>query len=112
MVVPASPDHIVTGAEPYLLTRGLERTEKTAKDSDANTTSKGPTIELFEFKSKLGKERIKAPPIPSRRARANLPLIFSLRNNADRTAMKTGPKEIRNPDIPEETVVSAKFSDK
>jgi len=108
--VPAMPDQIVTGMAPYLLTKGFERTEKSANDIAASTTSKGPAIS--EIEPKLGRESTMAPKIPKKRANTNLPLIFSFRRYAEKTAMKTGPKEMSKPATPEETVVSAKLSNK
>ncbi len=90
----------------------MERTEKTANESIAKTTSNGPTIAPLELKSKLGNERMIAPAIPKKRANISLLFIFSLRKKAERMAMKTGLKDERSPAKPEEIVVSARLSDK
>ncbi len=47
---------MVTVAEPYLVTRGFERTENVAKESAATKTSSGPRIDPAELRFKSGKE--------------------------------------------------------
>jgi|GEM_PF-1071512 len=67
---------------------------------------------MIEPKSKLGSEMMVAPIMPRARASTSLPPILSFKKNLDKTATKTGPREERRPAKLEETIVSAKLSDK
>ena len=72
----------------------------------------GPTIEPPEPRFKSGEARTTVPAIPSTMANASLLPIFSFKRKVDSIAMKMGPSEVKNAATPDETVFSAKFSDK
>ena len=112
MAVPMSPAHMVTEAEPYLCTSGLARTENVANERAVIRTSSGPMIEPPDARFKSGADRINVPAMPTPMANASLFPIFSFSSKVESMAMKIGPNEVKNAATPDETVFSAKLSDK
>jgi hypothetical protein len=91
------------GKAPYSFTSGLEPTEYMLYMNAANTTADGPVI-CRKLRSVLI-ESITAPATAN--ASINLFPIFSFKKTAESNTMKMGPKEIRSPARPDDTMVSA-----